>query len=193
MQSPYFAYQQFSFYTVAAYHKEGIEKMAIITPDKDHSHAVILNKLKEKVSSLRKETFWSDGCSSQFKCQHVFLDLTDLDRDIGLEWICFESNHGKGAIDGIGGCVKQNVLKHVRSFKVVLSNAEEFVSYANKVMEDTDIIYHGTSKILYALKEALAVQLTGTQKVRMIQHSIGTSEVTLSFYTHIQVQQISLL
>ena len=37
IQSAYFGYQQFSIYTVAAYHKEGIEKMAIITPDKDHS------------------------------------------------------------------------------------------------------------------------------------------------------------
>ena len=48
--------------------------MDFITPDKDHSHVAtyhlnsfILNKLKEKVSSLRKVTFWSDGCSSQYK------------------------------------------------------------------------------------------------------------------------------
>ena len=89
--------------------------------------------------SLR--TFWPDGCSSQFKSQHVFLDLTDLDRDIELEWDYFESNQGKGAVDSIGGCAKQKVFKHVRSFKVVLSNAEEFASYANKVVEVIDIIY----------------------------------------------------
>ena len=143
--------------------------MAIITPDKDHSHVAtyhlnsfILNKLKEKVSSLRKVTFWSDGCSSQFKSRHVFPDLTDLDRDIELDRNYFESNHGKGAIDGIVGCVKQKVFKHVRSFKVVLSNAEEFASYAIKVVEGIDIIYHDTSIIPYALKEALAVQVTGT-------------------------------
>ena len=64
IQSAYFGYQQFSIYTVAAYHKEGIEKMPIITPDKDHFHVATyhlnsftLNKLKEKVSSLRKVTF----------------------------------------------------------------------------------------------------------------------------------------
>ena len=41
--------------TVAAYHNEGIERMAIITPDKDHSHVAtyhlnsfILNNLKER-------------------------------------------------------------------------------------------------------------------------------------------------
>ena len=141
--------------------------MAIITPDKDHSHAVILNKLKEKVSSLRKVTFWSDGCSSQFKSRHFIPDLllTDLDPDIELEWNYFESNHGKGVINGTDGCVKQNIFKHVKSFKVVLSNAEEFASYANKVVEGIDIIYHDTSILPYTLKEALAVQVIGTRKV----------------------------
>ena len=57
----------------AAYHNEVIEKTAITTQHKYHSHSatyhlnsLILNKLKEKVSSLKKETFWSDRCSSQF-------------------------------------------------------------------------------------------------------------------------------
>ena len=60
---------------------------------------------------------------------------------------------------------KQKVFKRVRSFKVVLINAEEFASYTNKVAEGIEIIYHDTSQILYTLKEKLAVQVTGTQKV----------------------------
>ena len=56
-------------------------------------------------------------------------------------------------------------FSNVMSFKVVVSNAEEFASYANKVVEGIDIIYHDTIKILYTLKEALAVQVTGTWKV----------------------------
>lgn len=156
--------------------------MAIIIPDKDHSrvatyqlNSFILNKLKEKESSLRKVTFRSDWYSSQFLSRHVFLDLTDLDRDITeLEWNYFDSNHTKYVVGSIGGCVKK-VFKHVRSFKVVLSNVEEFASYTNKVVEGIDIIYHDTSKILYTLKEALTIQVAGTWKVWMIQHSIGTN------------------
>ena len=67
---------------------------------------------------------------------------------------------------------EQKVFKRVRSFKVVLINAEEFASYTNKVAEGIEIIYHDTSQILYTLKEKLAVQVTGTQKVRMIQGSM---------------------
>ena len=44
--------------------------------------------------------------------------------------------------------------------------------------------YHDTSIIPYTLKEGLRVQVTGTQKVQIIQHSIGTNEVKLSFYAH---------
>ena len=60
----------------------------------------------------------------------------------------------------------------MRSLKVVLINAEEFASYANKVAEGIDIIYHDNSQILYTLKEKLAVQVTGTQEVQMIQGSM---------------------
>ena len=80
----------------------------------------------------------------------------------------------------------------MRSSKVVLSNAEEFASYANKAIESIDIIYHDTSQILYTLKEELAVPVTDTQKVQMIQHSIGTNEVKL-YFLHIKVQHIPLL
>ena len=68
----------------------------------------------------------------------------------------------------------------MRSFKVVLSNAEEFASCTNKVVEGIDITYD-TSIIPYTLKKSLAVQVTGTWKVQMIQR---TNEVKLSFYAH---------
>ena len=186
-KSAYSDHQQLSIYTVATYYKEDLVKMAIITPDKDYSHVAsyhlnsfILNKLKEKVSSLGRVTFCSDRCSSQFKSRHVFLDLSDLDRDMNLNGTNLEAT----TVDGIGGCVKQKIFRHVKSFKVVLSNAEEFASYAYKVVEGIDMIYNDTSQIPNTLKEALAVQVTATKKVRMIQHSIGTNEVKLSFYAH---------
>lgn len=49
--------------------------------------------------------------------------------------------------------------------KVVPSNADEFASHANKVVEGIKIIYQETSHISGTLKEALAIQVTGTQKV----------------------------
>ena len=190
-QSAYFGYQQFSIYTVAIYHKEGIEKMAIITPDKDHSHVVIyhlnnfiIDKLKEKIPSLRKVIFWSDGCASQFKSRYVFLDLTKLHRDIDIEWNYFESNHGKEAVDGIGGCVKQKVFKHVKAFKVVLSTAEEFSKYANEVVAGIEVLYHDTSEIEYSSNKELAVAVNGTRKVRMIQRNVNGDTVKLFFFTN---------
>ena len=189
-QSAYFGYQQFSIYTVAIYHKEGIEKMAIITPDKDSHVATyylnnfIINKLKEKIPSLRKVIFWSDGCASQFKSRYVFLDLTKLHRDIDIEWNYFESNHGKGPVESIGGGVKQKVFKHVKAFKVVLSTAEEFSKYANEVVAGIEVLYHDTSEIEYSSNEELAVAVNGTRKVQMIQCNVNGDTVKLSFFTN---------
>ena len=78
------------------------------------------------------------------------------------------------------------------SFKVVVSNAEEFASYANKVVEGIDIIYHDTSILPYTLKEALAVQVIGTRKVWMIQRTFVHMRLNYLFM-HLQVSQIPLL
>ena len=76
----------------------------------------------------------------------------------------FESSHRKGAVESIDGCQVES-FKHVRSMKVVPSNADEFASHANKVVEGIKITYQETSHISGTLKEALAIQVTGTQKV----------------------------
>ena len=41
--------------------------------------------------------------------------MTKFDGDVELQWHYFEPNHGKGAVDGIGGMVKHAVLRHVLS------------------------------------------------------------------------------
>ena len=48
--------------------------------------------------------------------------------------------------------------------KVVLSNADEFASHANKVVEGIKIIYQEISHISGTLKEALAIQVMAHRK-----------------------------
>ena len=107
-----------------------------------------------------------------------------MHRDIDIKWNYFESNHGKGAVDGIGGCVKQKVFTHVKAFKVVLSTAEEFSKYANEVVAGIEVLYHDTSEIEYSSNEELAVAVNGTRKVRMIQRNVNGDTVKLSFFAN---------
>ena len=49
-------------------------------------------------------------------------------------------HHGKGPMDGVGGCVKRSVFKHVLSGKVVISTPDGFVTYANYIVNGMDLL-----------------------------------------------------
>ena len=144
IQSAYFGYQQFSLYKVVIYYQGRLKKIVIVTPDKAHSHiatyhliSYLLETTKTFIPNIEKVLFWSDGCASQFKSCFVFQDIAHLNSSITIDWNYFKSHHGKGAADGIGGCVKQKVFKHVKPSKVILSNAEQFTNYTNKVVQQS--------------------------------------------------------
>ncbi|KAK5640405.1 hypothetical protein RI129_011216 [Pyrocoelia pectoralis] len=58
--------------------------------------APLIDIIKEKNSQLQKVHFCSDGPSTQYRAQE-------------MSWNYFESGHGKGAVDGVGGCLKRTV------------------------------------------------------------------------------------
>ena len=144
IQSAYFSYQQFLLYTVVIYYQGGLKKIVIVTPGMDHSgvatyhlNSYLLETIKTFIPNIEKLLLWSEGCASQFESCFVFQDMAHFDLSITIDWNYFESHHGKGAVDGIGGCVKQKVFKHVKSLKVIPSNAEQFTNYTNKVVQQS--------------------------------------------------------
>ena len=52
-----------------------------------------------------------------------------------------ERHHGKGQMDGVGGCVKRSVFKHMLSGKVVISTLDEFAISANDIVNGITVIY----------------------------------------------------
>ena len=67
----------------------------------------------QAVYDTKTVKFWSDGRGSQFNSQFAFFMLSKFDNSINLEWNYFEGNHGKGAVDGVGGTAKHTVYSHV--------------------------------------------------------------------------------
>ena len=53
----------------------------------------------------------------------------------------FEANHGKGAIDGIGGTVRHAVFRHVLSNKVVIKSLQQFAEYADSILPNISGIF----------------------------------------------------
>ena len=53
----------------------------------------------------------------------------------------FEANHGKGAIDGIGGTLRHAVFRHVLSNKVVIKSPRQFAEYADSILPNISGIF----------------------------------------------------
>ena len=71
--------------------------------------------LKQKFGrqNVKKVIYFSDGAGSQYKNKSNFLNLLLHKKDFSVEaeWHFFATSHGKGACDGIGGCVKRNAYR----------------------------------------------------------------------------------
>ena len=84
--------------------------------------------------------FFSDGPSTQYKQKNNFYLFTPRIFKYGFKqgtWSFFESGHGKGAADGIGGTLKR-IADRIVSHSTDISNVHEFIHfkqvYQNKVI-----------------------------------------------------------
>jgi len=68
-----------------------------------------------------------------FKNCFSFANLVCHEADYGLkaDWSFFETAHGKGLVDGVGGEIKRMVWKLVLQGKAVVSDFESFFKMAN--------------------------------------------------------------
>ena len=79
-----------------------------------------LIKEVERHTKLTKMIMWSDGCAAQLRSRFVFKVLASYHSYLQLEWDYNEAHHGNGAMDGIGGTIKNKVFRQVKSGTVIL-------------------------------------------------------------------------
>lgn len=87
--------------------------------------------------NVRKLFYFSDGAGSQYKNKYNFMNLICHRSDFGVdaEWNFFATSHGKGACDGVGGCVKRHAYqaslqrvndKHITNARTLYEWASSF-------------------------------------------------------------------
>ena len=199
IKSAYYGHEQFTIYTVCVYSTERdivsnktkvvVNNLAFVTPDNVHSCEVtfVLNKTillnMKSLKTFTKVIFWSDGCSAQFRSQFAFQLLTQFDKELSIEWHFFEANHGKGAVDGIGGTVKHAVFRKVLAKQVLINSPKQFAEYADSIIKGISVIY--ISDIDISFKDncrSQAQPVSGTLKVHMVKRKVTANSVELSFY-----------
>ena len=127
-QSAYFGHTTFSLFTAAVYIRyQGAlmnNNFVIVSEANDHSriaaHTCIVKTIElmlEKHNHLKDQDLelhiWSDGCSAQFRSKFVFYLSSLFPESYRITRYYNERHHGKGPMDGVGGCVKNMVYRGV--------------------------------------------------------------------------------
>lgn len=110
--------QQVTLHTGIMYtSKEKPLPFATVSPNREHGPPAIWAHLKPILEHLKIEYpdvttvhFFSDGPSSQYKQKKNFYLFSTQIYEMGFKnatWSFFESSHGKGAPDGVGGVLKR--------------------------------------------------------------------------------------
>lgn len=88
-----------------------------------------------KQVAFKKVHYFSDGAGSQFKNRYHLACVIYHSTDFGIEatWNFFETAHGKGPVDGIGGEVKRAVWRAILQNRAVVNIAKEFARVATQV------------------------------------------------------------
>ncbi|KAJ8886634.1 hypothetical protein PR048_012846 [Dryococelus australis] len=86
---------------------------------------------------------------AQFKNKFTFFNLCFMNSDFGLEgeWVIFATSHGKGAVDGIGGCVNRLVWNPVKVRKFIVNSAKDFLNVQKTVVGTVNIVCVSSQKI----------------------------------------------
>ena len=59
---------------------------------------------------------------------------------VTVNWNFFATSHGKGAVDGIGGVIKHLMRNKIKSRNIIIQDAKEFATAAQKLVKTT-VIY----------------------------------------------------
>ena len=141
-------------FTAVVYYKDHNKDLkhlsyALISDELSHDKGsvYVFNKaLLDAVSkniSFKQVHYWSDGAGSQFKNRFNLASVLYHPHDFGTQatWSFFETAHGKGAVDGVGGAVKRAVWRAILQDRAVVNSAEEFAKVAENECLKVQVLY----------------------------------------------------
>lgn len=152
IQSAHWGHSQVTLFTACVWYPEGVKSYVVVSDDLTHSKEsswlflkVIIEDFKRFVyPDLLHLKIFSDNCTSQFKSRYTVSNICYLADDLNISsvtWSLFAPGHGNGAVDAIGGQLKQQIWMKVKSRSVSINTAKEFYETALKVAQATHILY----------------------------------------------------
>lgn len=184
--------QQFSLHTSQIYFKKDSfsnlisQSMCTLSENLDHGPAAVwghlqpvLQFIKETVPRVKKVHFLSDSPSAQYRNRTIFYLLShalreSLDNIEVATWNYQESGHGKGAPDGVGGCLKRTADRIVAQGQDV-DSFNRFVEVLKENIRNVKITVV-EDKDIQSMKTVIPANIPafkGTMKVHQVVYLIS--------------------
>ena len=189
VQSAHWNQNQVTLFTTVSWFKGKIVSHVIVSDFMEHTKTSVVIFLDEIMQNFPPEIedlrIWTDGPTSQFKNKFVMagMKMLSIKHDIPLSWNFSATSHGKGPVDGIGGCLKRIAMEKVKTRQCSINNAEEFCEAVQGSEIGTTFI---STADIYEKEESLnlkdifisAQQIKGIARYHFIQYSKEMELVT---------------
>lgn len=184
VQSAYWNSCAVTLHPVVTYYRASDGKLThnnyvFVSDDLAHNFGTvyaILDKLmpmiKMKIPHLKTVHYWTDSPSSQYRNKSSFFIVSDHENIFGVTavWNFFESGHGKGPCDGIGGTSKRTADLAIKQGKIIVQDAFD---YHDKVQR-----YHTSASYVFVKSEDCATKRDELTEINRHLHPVkGTMQL----------------
>ena len=167
VQSAYWNSNAITLHPVVIYFRENGElkhqNFVFVSDDLGHNIGTVFAFLKRLLpeikqtmnSKVKKVYYWTDGPCSQYKNKtafYIYSNHNELLRT-DADWSYFESGHGKGACDGVGGTAKRMADLSIKQGKVSIQEAEDFYIWGKENHKRAKYILVPSEECASAIKE----------------------------------------
>lgn len=177
---------QVSLHTVVMYHKSSkVVPVSLCTLSEDLRHdpsaicahlEKIIKEARHIVPNLKSVYFLSDGPSTQYKNKKMFYLMAKfITKQLNVEnlrWIYSEPGHGKGAPDGVGGCLK-------RTADNLVAQGRDIPNFTTLVQELTENC-SGIQVLSIDSKRILEIDSTLSPNIKPFKGTMSIRELTWS-------------
>ena len=133
IQSAHWNQNQVTLFTTVTWAKGKVISRVVVSDYMHHAKTAVVVFLDEILQNIptgiTEVRIWTDGPASQFKNRFVMEAMRMLSERYGIQisWNFSATSHGKGPVDGIGGCLKRSATEKVKTRQCVINYAKDFV------------------------------------------------------------------
>ncbi|XP_076109458.1 uncharacterized protein LOC143078484 [Mytilus galloprovincialis] len=187
VQSAYWNGTVVTLHPVVVYFKENSDTLkhknfVYVSDDLGHNFGAvyafikdIVNEMKAAVNDIKMVHYWTDSPSSQYRNKSAFYVVSDHKNLLGIQaiWNYFETGHGKGPCDGIGGTSKRTADLAIRQGKIVVQNASDYFEKVGPLHKSASYCFVSSKDIDICRKEVEEINksliaLKGTMQVHQV-------------------------